>query len=110
MSFLIGPFSGALVAGGVYYGFSTMIQSSTEQHKKDLHRLSRRLLDASTEIPAPLPAVERIQRKPFLSMIQARWNSQLESVFKGFGQLDTRAVEWGKRVLYGDGSDSSPKS
>ncbi|KAH9834751.1 uncharacterized protein C8Q71DRAFT_766217 [Rhodofomes roseus] len=36
MSFLVGPISGALAAGGVYYGFSTMIQTRTEQHRTDV--------------------------------------------------------------------------
>ncbi|OBZ76294.1 ATP synthase subunit gamma, mitochondrial [Grifola frondosa] len=79
MSFLVGPVSGVLVAGGVYYGFSTMIQTKTEQHRSDLHKLSRRLVDASANIPAPKPASERIAHRPFLSMLQSRWNTQLES-------------------------------
>ncbi|KAF8957528.1 hypothetical protein BDZ97DRAFT_104269 [Flammula alnicola] len=45
MSFLVGPVSGALVAGGVYYGFSNLIQTRTEQHIKDLHALSVRLVE-----------------------------------------------------------------
>ncbi|EPT03244.1 hypothetical protein FOMPIDRAFT_1047233 [Fomitopsis schrenkii] len=106
MSFLIGPVSGALAAGGVYYGFSTMIQTRTEQHRVDLHALSRRLVEADTIIPAPLPASERIHQRPFDTMLKHQWNIQVEALFHAVGDWDRRVVDWGRRVLYG--GDASP--
>ncbi|CAL1710211.1 unnamed protein product [Somion occarium] len=100
MSFLVGPLSGALVAGGVYYGFSTMIQSNTERHKADLYSLSRRLVDAST-IPAPPSAAARIEESRFNTVLKSRWNTEVATLFQSIGELDQKAVAWGKRVLYG---------
>ncbi|KAK7680390.1 hypothetical protein QCA50_016630 [Cerrena zonata] len=101
MSFLVGPISGALVAGGVYYGFSTMIQSSTERHRTDLHLLSRRLVDASATVPAPPSASERIHHSQFNTLLKSKWNTQLGNLFDGVRELDEKAVDWTKRVLYG---------
>ncbi|KAJ3967934.1 hypothetical protein EV361DRAFT_928351 [Lentinula raphanica] len=91
MSFLLGPVSGALVAGGIYYGFSNLIQTRTKQLSTDLHIQSTLLLHSPT--PAwistyPSPAASRIERKPFLSLVQAGWNEQLEKTFVWAGQAD----------------------
>ncbi|KAJ3844322.1 hypothetical protein F5878DRAFT_136583 [Lentinula raphanica] len=88
MSFLLGPVSGALVAGGIYYGFSNLIQTRTKQLSTDQSTL---LLHSPT--PAwistyPSPAASRIERKPFLSLVQAGWNEQLEKTFVWAGQAD----------------------
>ncbi|KII92392.1 hypothetical protein PLICRDRAFT_50779 [Plicaturopsis crispa FD-325 SS-3] len=109
MSFLVGPVSGALVAGGVYYGFSNLIATRTAQHQSDLHSLSVRLVDAPTYIPAPLPAAARITHHPFLSVFQDRWNAEIETLFRGFGSWDLRAQEWGKKLLYGSETSQSQK-
>ncbi|KAI0772995.1 hypothetical protein BD413DRAFT_473850 [Trametes elegans] len=101
MSFLVGSVSGALVAGGVYYGFSSMISSKTQQHREDLHHLSDRLVNASSDIPAPVPAVDRIPQRPFTSELQNSWNHQLEALFRGAGNLDQKIIEWGRKTLYG---------
>ncbi|KAH8080719.1 hypothetical protein BXZ70DRAFT_638299 [Cristinia sonorae] len=102
MSFLVGPLSGALVAGGVYYGFSNMIHSRTERHRVDLHRLSNELI-TSTPLPstAPAPASSRIVYQPFTSMLKHRWNAQVESLVKGARSWDENLGEWGRRWLYG---------
>ncbi|KAI0088363.1 hypothetical protein BDY19DRAFT_950527 [Irpex rosettiformis] len=100
MSFLLGPVSGALVAGGVYYGFSTMIQDRTLKHRVDLHKLSIRLTDASTIPVGPLPASERIQHRPFVSMMKNQWNIQVETLFRSIGDLNRKAGDWTKRTLY----------
>ncbi|KAI8996682.1 hypothetical protein BD414DRAFT_478759 [Trametes punicea] len=101
MSFLIGSVSGALVAGGVYYGFSSMISSRAQQHRTDLHRLSERLVNASSEIPAPVPASARIQQRPFISMLQSGWNNHIEALFRQTRDLDHRVLEWARKTLYG---------
>ncbi|KAH9914100.1 uncharacterized protein B0H18DRAFT_856582, partial [Fomitopsis serialis] len=105
MSFIIGPVSGALAAEGyVYYGFSTMIQTRTEQHRSDLHALSRRLVEADTIVPAPPPASERIIRRPFTAMLKHQWNTEVEALFRSAGDWDRRVVDWGRKVLYGGGA------
>ncbi|KAJ7748404.1 hypothetical protein B0H16DRAFT_1725595 [Mycena metata] len=51
MSFVLGPVSGALVAGGLYYGYSNMMQIR-------LHKLSVRLVETPALIMAPPSAAE----------------------------------------------------
>ncbi|KZT04924.1 uncharacterized protein LAESUDRAFT_682052 [Laetiporus sulphureus 93-53] len=109
MSSLLGPISGALVAGGIYYGFSAMIQTRTEQHRADLHRLSQRLLDAPTSIPAPPAAVQRITHHPLASMLKSQWNAQIETVFRTARGWDRRAIDWTRRVLYGGDAAAEKK-
>ncbi|KAJ7451986.1 hypothetical protein FB451DRAFT_1283349 [Mycena latifolia] len=101
MSFLLGPVSGALVAGGLYYGYSNMIQTRTEQHKRDLHTLSVRLVETPALIMAPPSAATRITPRPFSALVQARWNQEVASLFAGMGEWDTRVQDWGKKLLYG---------
>jgi altered-inheritance-of-mitochondria protein 5 len=38
MSFLLGTTAGALVAGGVYYGFSNLVHGRTVQHQAECVR------------------------------------------------------------------------
>ncbi|KAJ3879003.1 hypothetical protein F5051DRAFT_404136 [Lentinula edodes] len=111
MSFLLGPVSGALVAGGIYYGFSNLIQARTMQLSTDLHIQSTLLLHSPT--PAwistyPSPAASRVEHSPFISLIQAGWNEQIEKAFVGVGQADkhvSNAVgefrHWAGRKLAG---------
>ncbi|KAI1792731.1 hypothetical protein LXA43DRAFT_972392 [Ganoderma leucocontextum] len=101
MSFVVGAASGALVAGGVYYGFSAMMQTRTQQHQSDLHHLSERLVNAAVDIPAPIPASQRIPDRTFVAALQSQWNSQIEALFRGARELDQQAVEWGRKTLYG---------
>ncbi|KAJ2996431.1 hypothetical protein NUW54_g7243 [Trametes sanguinea] len=107
MSFLAGTASGALVAGGIYYGFSSMISSRTQQHSKDLHRLSERLVNSSSDIPAPVPAAARVQHHPFTSMLQSGWNNQIEALFRGTRDIDQQVVQWARKTLYGGEADST---
>ncbi|KAF8911321.1 hypothetical protein CPB85DRAFT_1303541 [Mucidula mucida] len=118
MSVLVGPIAGGLVAGGVrpyckaaslllimhqvYYGFSNLIQSRTEQHRKDLHLLSVRLVDAPTVVPAPPSAASRIAHKPFASLMHEKWNEQVDSAYNWVRTSDRRLEDWGHRLLYGD--------
>ncbi|KAL0573361.1 hypothetical protein V5O48_008604 [Marasmius crinis-equi] len=101
MSFLIGPVSGALVAGGVYYGFSNLIQTRTKQISIDLHIQSVRLVETPTLVQAPPSAASRVVEKPFLAIVQAKWNEELEGVFRWCRDVDTRVVDWGRRTVYG---------
>ncbi|KIM41352.1 hypothetical protein M413DRAFT_147015 [Hebeloma cylindrosporum] len=101
MSFLLGPISGALVAGGVYYGFSNLIQTRTEQHIKDLHALSVRLVETPTLVHAPPSAATRIKPRTFTSEVKSQWNHEVAAIFRGVHDLDKRAVEWGRSLLYG---------
>ncbi|KAK0202542.1 hypothetical protein DFS33DRAFT_1341027 [Desarmillaria ectypa] len=102
MSFLLGPVSGALVAGGVYYGFSNLIQSRTEQHHKDLHQLSVRLVETPNVVIAPPSAASRIAHRPFASLIHETWNGEVDAVYHWVRTSDKRLQEWGRKLLYGD--------
>ncbi|KAF5367531.1 hypothetical protein D9758_003606 [Tetrapyrgos nigripes] len=101
MSFLIGPASGALVAGGVYYGFSNLIQTRTQQLSTDLHIQSVRLVETPNVIQAPPPAASRIPEKTFSTLLQTKWNEQIEGVFNWARESDKRAVELARKMLYG---------
>ncbi|KAI0058482.1 hypothetical protein BV25DRAFT_1830147 [Artomyces pyxidatus] len=101
MSFLLGPLSGALVAGGVYYGFSNLIQTRTEQHREDLHTLSQRLITPPSTHPAPPPASARIVRAPFSTFVKQSWNEKISGLYEGVRREGSRASSWGRRVLYG---------
>ncbi|THV07294.1 hypothetical protein K435DRAFT_772649, partial [Dendrothele bispora CBS 962.96] len=90
-----------LVAGGVYYGFSNLIQTRTKQLSTDLHIQSVRLVETPNVVQAPPSAASRIPEKPFLSMLEAKWNDQIETVFNWARDSDKNIVEWGRRVLYG---------
>ncbi|KIJ16425.1 hypothetical protein PAXINDRAFT_113541 [Paxillus involutus ATCC 200175] len=104
MSFLAGSLAGALVTGGVYYGFSNLIQTRTAQHRSDLHVLSQRLIGASTIVPSPPPASTRITHRPFTSMLQSQWNEQVAGAFATVGRWERRASEWGRKLVYGEHS------
>ncbi|KIY49837.1 hypothetical protein FISHEDRAFT_72461 [Fistulina hepatica ATCC 64428] len=84
MSFIIGPLSGALVASGVYYGFSTLIQTRTQQHRSDLRELSVRLVDMPTHVAAPPSAAARLSDRGFADEMYMRWNAELHGLFTGF--------------------------
>ncbi|KAF8351986.1 hypothetical protein F5887DRAFT_933364 [Amanita rubescens] len=101
MSFLVGPLSGALVAGGAYYGLSNMIQSRTQQHQKDLRELNTRITDSVALVNAPPSAAARIERRPFASLVESRWNREVETLFRGFYSWDNRLQQWCKDVFYG---------
>ncbi|TFK98616.1 hypothetical protein BDV98DRAFT_572431 [Pterulicium gracile] len=106
MSALVGPISGALVAGSVYYGFSNLIQTRTEQHRRDLRFLSVRLSEAPTKVLAPPSAAARI--KPSSSNLETSWNEQLTNIYRAVGQVSERAGEWRRKVLYqGDVKEAS---
>ncbi|KAH7910384.1 hypothetical protein BJ138DRAFT_1087763 [Hygrophoropsis aurantiaca] len=107
MSFLVGSLAGALTTGGIYYGFSNMIQTRTAQHRADLHTISDRLVNASSTIPSPPPASMRIAQRPLAELIESRWNDEVAGLFSYVGRWEQRAEEWGRKVLYGDSSPSS---
>ncbi|KAG7445027.1 uncharacterized protein BT62DRAFT_933442 [Guyanagaster necrorhizus] len=102
MSFLVGPVSGALVAGGVYYGFSNLIQSRTEQHRKDLHQLCVRLVETPSIVIAPPSAASRIAARPFSSFVHEKWNGEVDAAYHWVRTADKRVQEWGRKLLYGE--------
>ncbi|KAF8152986.1 hypothetical protein B0H34DRAFT_87192 [Crassisporium funariophilum] len=109
MSILLGPISGALVAGGVYYGFSNLMRTRTEQHRKDLHTLSVRLVETPALIQAPPSAAARIKPHPFTSQLKSQWNHEIAVLFAGFGNIDRSALAWGRSLVYGPSSTGEGK-
>ncbi|KZT24088.1 hypothetical protein NEOLEDRAFT_1135626 [Neolentinus lepideus HHB14362 ss-1] len=101
MSFLSGTLSGALVAGGLYYGFSNLIQTRTKAHNADLHTLSQRLLNPLPASDVPPTAAERIHRDAFSAQLKDRWNQEIGGLFKTSREWAVKGADWGKRTLYG---------
>ncbi|KAI6165307.1 hypothetical protein EDD17DRAFT_1472982 [Pisolithus thermaeus] len=101
MSFLAGSIAGAVVSGGVYYGFSSLMQSRCVV--VILHLLSERLVTASTVLSPP-PASTRVVHRPFLTLVQSRWNQEVASVFATVAKWEQHASEWGRKLLYGERS------
>ncbi|KAH6903184.1 hypothetical protein BKA70DRAFT_1026811, partial [Coprinopsis sp. MPI-PUGE-AT-0042] len=99
MSFLLGPLSGAVVAGGIYYGFSNLISKRTEQHQRDLHRLSLRLHETPTYIQAPPPASTRIAQHDFTTTLKNTWNQEVAFLAAGFRAWGRQTAEWGTELL-----------
>lgn len=99
MSFLVGPLSGAVVAGGIYYGFSNLITKRTEQHQKDLHRLTLRLSETPTYIQAPPPASSRIHQHDFSTTLKNTWNQEVAFIAAGFSGWGRELTRWGTEML-----------
>ncbi|KAL9709240.1 hypothetical protein Ac2012v2_007594 [Leucoagaricus gongylophorus] len=99
---LVGSVAGALVAGGVYYGFSNLIQTRTDQLHRDMHVLSFRLADSPTLINAPSSAASRIIHHPRSIDFESRWNQEVAHLFNRVISWDQRISEWGRKVLYGE--------
>ncbi|KAG6337020.1 hypothetical protein ID866_2080 [Astraeus odoratus] len=104
MSFVAGTLAGALVSGGIYYGFSNLMQSRYVQLLSIVRVLSERLVTASTIVPSPPPASSRIAHRPFVALIQSRWNEELASAFSAVARWERHASEWGRKLLYGERS------
>ncbi|KAF9781248.1 hypothetical protein BJ322DRAFT_1079981 [Thelephora terrestris] len=100
MSFLVGTISGALVAGGVYYGFSNTIETRTKQLRRGIHAVSHRFELDSAQAMVPT-ASDRITHRPFSTLLQGRWNQQVDSLFKTVAGWDRHAAAWVRRALYG---------
>jgi len=109
MSFLVGTISGALVAGGVYYGFSNTIDTRTKKLNTDLHALSHRFRVDSAQLTTPT-ASDRITQRPFSTLMQSLWNQQVDALFNGVAEWDRRAVTWVRQVLYGGDAASKEDS
>ncbi|TFK46395.1 hypothetical protein OE88DRAFT_1739494 [Heliocybe sulcata] len=101
MSFIFGTLSGALVAGGAYYGFSNLIQTRTQTHRRDLHTLSQRLLNPPSALNAPAPAAARIAHDAFSAQLKERWNQEIGGIFQISREWAAKGADWGKRTLYG---------
>ncbi|KAH9171803.1 hypothetical protein EDB89DRAFT_1968725 [Lactarius sanguifluus] len=113
MSFLIGPVSGALVASGIYYGFSNLIESRTIQHRDNLHALSQKLVTPPSEHDTPPTAAARVVKKPLTALVKQGWNEKVSELYALTGRGGDRASSWGREVLYGgdagaNGANQSP--
>jgi len=104
MSFLVGTLAGAVMTGGVYYGFSNLIHSRTAQHRADMAILTERLNNASTYVPTPPPASTHVRERPFASLVESRWNDEVAKLFASAGRWEQRATEWSRKILYGGDS------
>jgi len=89
MSFLIGPITGGVVAGAVYYSFSQSFETRTRTLQKRLHDLSVELEDPT--VPAPPPASQRIIYSPFRELLKERWNEELAHAVRAVGTFE---VDW----------------
>ncbi|EMD36860.1 hypothetical protein CERSUDRAFT_114782 [Gelatoporia subvermispora B] len=108
MSFVLGTISGALAAGGVYYGFSNLMSSRTEMHRTDLHRLSQRLLEVPVSPEALPSASQRIVHHPFTSLMKEQWNAAIGTAFNSARDLEQEVFRWGK-VLLSEGFPGSKR-
>ncbi|KAF8173717.1 hypothetical protein BJ912DRAFT_1147739 [Pholiota molesta] len=99
MSFLLGPVSGAVVAGGIYYGFSNLMQTRTEQHIKDLHALSVR----SSKHPPSASTPTRCSPHPTTPFLprSSRNGTRNSRCLPRDPEPRQSAVEWGRSLLYG---------
>ncbi|KAF9453363.1 hypothetical protein P691DRAFT_658818, partial [Macrolepiota fuliginosa MF-IS2] len=67
-----------------------------------LHTLSTRLADSPTIINAPPSAAARITSHPWSSYFESRWNQEVAYLVAGVRSWDTKATEWGRKILYGE--------
>lgn len=74
-----------------------------------MHHLSQRLVNAAADVPASIPASQRIPERPFTTTLQGQWNKQIEAIFRYTRELDQHVVAWGRKTLYG-GDTSRTKS
>ncbi|KZV80428.1 hypothetical protein EXIGLDRAFT_780958 [Exidia glandulosa HHB12029] len=95
MGFFAGALSGALVAGGVYYAYSSTIQQRTAKHCTELRALSRQLEDPPIVRNAPAPAVTRVPIRPFRDQFMQKWNEGLQ----GLSTIDRKVEEITKRLF-----------
>ncbi|CAK5273415.1 unnamed protein product, partial [Mycena citricolor] len=102
MASLLGPISGALVAGGFYYGYSSLMHNRTESLKTELHTLSVRLVDHPALVMAPPSAAARVTPPSFAATLKARWNDEVAGLAQNLRGLDGQVGAWGRRVVYGD--------
>ncbi|KAF7300070.1 hypothetical protein MKEN_01330100 [Mycena kentingensis (nom. inval.)] len=95
---------GALVAGGLYYGYSNMIHARTEQHRRDLHAISTRLVHTPAFLAAPPPAAARIAPDPFSATLKERWNAEISAAVATVRDMGGKAQEQARKMLYGERS------
>ncbi|KAG8923795.1 hypothetical protein FRC02_010913 [Tulasnella sp. 418] len=89
MSFFIGPITGGLVAGAVYYSFSYSIETRTKDLQARFQNLNHQLNQPA--VHGDPPAVNRVVYSPFREMLKRRWN---EEVAAGFSAVQNFEVPW----------------
>ncbi|EJD51864.1 hypothetical protein AURDEDRAFT_158709 [Auricularia subglabra TFB-10046 SS5] len=95
MGFFIGALSGALVAGGIYYAYSSTIQTRTLKHCTQLRALAHELQDPPIVRNAPAPAASRIPSRPFSDQFAQKWNDGL----RGISTIDRKVEDITKRLF-----------
>ena len=75
-------------------------QASDCKLSPSLHALSRRFEVDSTQLATPT-ASDRIAQRPFSTLVQSRWNQQIDVLFKSVAGWDKHAAAWVRQVLYG---------
>jgi len=85
------------IAHGVSVRRFQRFQPSDCQLSPSLHALSRRF-----EVDSARPtASDRITQRPFSTLVQSRWNQQIDVLFKSVAGWDKHAAAWVRQVLYG---------
>jgi len=81
-------------------GCFQQVQASDHQFLPSLHALSHRFEVDSAQLTTPT-ASDRITQRPFSTLVQSRWNQQVDVLFKSVTEWDRRAAAWVRQVLYG---------
>jgi len=72
----------------------------TDYSSDSLRELNTRITDSVALVNAPPSAAARIERRPFASLVESRWNREIETLFRGFYSWDNRFQQWCKDVFY----------
>jgi len=68
--------------------------------------VSHRLESDSGQVTTPT-ASDRITQRPFSTLVQSRWNQQVDVLFKKAADWDGYTATWVRQVLYG--GDAAPR-
>ncbi len=80
---------------------SSEAEQITDYPFDSLRELNTRITDSVALVNAPPSAAARIERRPFASLVESRWNREVETLFRGFYSWDNRLQQWYKDVFYG---------
>ena len=71
-----------------------------------LHTVSHRFEVDSAQLTTPT-ASDRIVQRPFSTLMQNRWNKQVDVLFERAAEWNGHVTVWVRRVFYG--GDAAPK-